>query len=175
MVSVWELVHFCFFFFPFLLFVTSLSIWSAILRLLKEARFWRMNRCFESTSAAKISFPSSERSIQNFWFGEERNGFSRRCRWNPFPGYVCGFCWKGKSETSWAVIVHGLPAWKDLSIWRGFYLLKCNCSGVCECWIQEAELQKQERKALALSALGAPETLWVSITICSWEAWISKS
>lgn len=55
-----------------------------------------MNRCFESTSAAKISFPSSERSIQNFWFGEERNGFSRRCQWNPFPGYVCGFCWKGK-------------------------------------------------------------------------------
>lgn len=89
MASVWELVHFCFFFLPFLLFVTLLSIWYAILRLLKEARFWRMNRCFESTSVAKISFPSSERSIQNFWFGEERNGFSRRCPWNPFPGYVC--------------------------------------------------------------------------------------
>lgn len=142
-----SLCIFACFFFPFLLFVTSASICSAILRFLKEASVWRMNRYFESTSAAKISFPSSERSVQNFWFGEEQNGFSRRCWWNPFPGYVCGFCCKGKSETSWAVIVHGLPAWKDLGIWSGFYLLKCSYSGVCECWIEETELQKREESA----------------------------
>ena len=62
------------------------------------------------TSQIRFHCAAVGTSVRNFWFGEERNGFSRNCWWEPLPGTQCGFCWRGESRTSWAVIAYGWPA-----------------------------------------------------------------
>lgn len=170
-------MHFWFFPHPLPALCTSLSICCAVMRFLREASLGRMNRCSENHLCCKDLFSIIREVCKQLYrisdLEKREMDFQGGADGNPFPGHVHGFCWRGKSRTSWAMIIHGLPALKDLGFWSDFYLLKCSRS-IMSAGYRRVNCRNENGKQFPPLPCWPPETFWVHIIICYSVAWFLK-